>query len=194
MCMIRFLNNRTSFIFWDSSLQSSLLKVFLTYKKDLIFLVWCIRCCFLVVPLILWYIYTQFDLIFFVISQAVIVSNLLKDFVILFWCPFSLSTCFFAGVINLNNCFIEAFSLFGSSLLEIIEYALLEKEEATLSLQIASWYELYCSYCSVQWGFLYANADIFPLFCFDKLSRNASSPLLSYSILKNEFLKWNETK
>ena len=78
---------------------------------------------------------------------------------------------------------ILAFSLVKSSLFVIIEYALLNKEETILSLQLDWWRELYWRCWSVCVGFLYPNIDILPLFCFNKVSRNASSPLLSSFIV-----------
>ena len=53
-----------------------------------------------------------------------------------------------------NTCFILAFSLCKSSLFVVMEYALLNKEETTLSLQLVWWWELYCRYWSVCVGFL----------------------------------------
>ena len=85
--------------------------------------------------------------------------------------------------------FILAFSWYNSSLFVIMEYALLNKEERKLSLQLVWWLELQCSYWSVRVAFVYTNTEIFLLTRFNKVSRNASSPLLSSSIV-NLIFSW----
>ena len=80
---------------------------------------------------------------------------------------------------SFNTCLILAFSLCKSSLFVIMEYALLNKEETTLSLQLVWWWELQCRYWSVYVCILYTNTEIFPLFRFNEVSKSASSPLLS---------------
>ena len=107
------------------------------------------------------------------LRQAVIIRNSLKILLIML----SRYPFFF------NTCFILAFSLCKPSLFVIMEYAVLNKEETTLSLQLVWWWELQCRYWSVCVGFLYANTEIPPLFLFNKVSRNASSPLLYSSIV-----------
>ena len=82
-----------------------------------------------------------------------------------------------------NTCLILAFSLVKSSLFVIMEYALLNKDGTTFFLQLVWWWERYCRYWSVCVGFLYTNTEIFSLFCFNKLSRNTSFPLLSFFIV-----------
>ena len=78
-----------------------------------------------------------------------------------------------------NTCFILAFSLCKSSLFVLIDYPLLYNEEATLFLQLVWWWKLYCRYWSICVGFLCRLS----LFCFNKVSRNVSSPLLSSFIV-----------
>ena len=92
--------------------------------------------------------------------------------IMLSWYPFSF-----------NTCFILAFSLCKSSLLVIMEYALINKEETTLSLQLVWWWELWCKYWSVCVGCLYTDTEISPLFRFKKVSRTTSSLLISSSIV-----------
>ena len=65
-----------------------------------------------------------------------------------------------------------------------MRYAVLTKQEATLSLQLVWLWELWCRYWSVCVGFLYTNTEISPLFRFNKVSRNTSSKLLTSSIVK----------
>ena len=86
--------------------------------------------------------------------------------IMLSWYPF----CF-------NTCFILALSLVMSSLLVIMDYALLNKEKTTLFSQLVWWWELQYRHWSVCVGFPHTSTEIFLLFRFNKVSRNASSPL-----------------
>ena len=99
----------------------------------------------------------------------IVFSNILL--IIFSWYPFSFDTCF-----------IQAFSLLKSSLLVIMENALLNKEETPLfPYSLFNVWDLQYRYCSVCVGFLYTNTEIFPLFGFNKVSRNTTSPLPSSS-------------
>ena len=114
---------------WSSSLQSSLGKCFQCRKWILCCKIW------------VWYIYTRSDLFLMDIVARVCCCNwvklrllaiLLKILLItLSWYPFSF-----------NICFILAFSLVKPYLLMIKEYALLKREETTLSLQLLRWWEM----------------------------------------------------
>ena len=64
---------------------------------------------------------------------------------------------------------------------------LLKKEKTALFLELVLWWELMCRYWPAYVGFLYSNTWIFPLFRFNKVSRNASSALLSSSIVNLMF-------
>ena len=112
----------------------------------------------------------------------VILLNILLIF--LSWYPFTFSTFF-----------LLAFSLIKSSFMTIIEYALLNKEDKTLSIQLFWWWELECSYCSVSVGFLYTSTEIFSFIHLNKVSRNASSLLFSSYMVnvtfdENCFIWW----
>ena len=152
---------KVDLILWDLSIRHSFSLVPSTYGKFILILIsssWisvaCVSCC---------------DR-----GKLWLLRILLKILLImLFWYQFSF-----------NTCFILAFSLCKSSLFVIMELAILNKEEATLFLQLVWGWELECRYWSVCVGFLYTNTEISPLFCFNKVSRNASSPLLSYAIVK----------
>ena len=112
--------------------------------------------------------------------DKLIVSNSLL-LIILSWHPFSW--------------FILAFSLNKLSLLVMLEYAQLSKKQATLFLQLVWCWEL-CSLAIGQYAYAYYIPVQRSSYCyvFSKVSRNASHPLLSSSIvnLMNwlTFLMW----
>ena len=68
-----------------------------------------------------------------------------------------------------------------------MECALLNREETTLSWQLVWCLELYCRYQPVCVGFLCTSTEIFPLLCFNEVSGNSSSALLSSSKLNLMF-------
>ena len=86
---------------------------------------------------------------------------------------------------SFSMCFILAFCLLKSSFLVIVEYALLTRREQ--HLQLVWWWELWCRYWSLFVDFIYTNKEISSLFCFNKVSRSTSSPLLSSSIVNYIF-------
>ena len=107
------------FILWDLNIHCSFSLVLSMYGKFILILIspsWisvaCISCC------------DWGKLCILVILWKILLIMLL-------WCPFSF-----------NTCCILVFSLCKSYLFVIMEYALLNKEETALSLQLVWWWEL----------------------------------------------------